>query len=383
MADAAIQTSYDACDNRDVKLKDALLNLIKTSQENQSLVAGLRSDHDSLRSENDSLAASAASENELRKSEFQALDEKQKADAQARVMDVAKVDGKIDTEYKNRKEEIENIKTWYSPENDTRKVEIEELKKVAHKENEARKEAIDKIEVFVKAASVSAVSELDGKMKVEAEARAAEDKALGERITEKLVTPREQKISQLALNTEKQNNGRIADIEALRTKLAVDSHYLESLYKKTMGVYFSAYRSGAYSGGGENLTFSGANCNTGGGLDVESGVFTCPIGGTYMFQFHLATHDNKKALLSIRVNDKEIASVFDQNHKDNHKNSMAGTNVVHDVKRGEQVTLYAYTGTWLADFPANHYTHWVGLLLQPSQEEMDLMMKEAEEAAAA
>ena len=96
------------------------------------------------------------------------------------------------------------------------------------------------------------------------------------------------------------------------------------------------------------------------------------LGGTYMFQFHLATHDNKKALLSIKVGDKEIASVFDQNHKDNHKNSMAGTNVVYDVKRGEQVSLYAYTGTWLADFPANHYTHWVGLLLQPSQEEVSL-----------
>ena len=62
-------------------------------------------------------------------------------------------------------------------------------------------------------------------------------------------------------------------------------------------------------------------------------------GGTYMFQFHLATHDNKKALLSIRVNDTEIASVFDQNHKDNHKNSMAGTNVVHNVKRGDKVII--------------------------------------------
>ena len=109
-----------------------------------------------------------------------------------------------------------------------------------------------------------------------------------------------------------------------------------------------------------------------------------------MFQFHLATHDNKKALLSIKVNDKEIASVFDQNHKDNHKNSMAGTNVVHEVKRGDQVqstecragevihdicckvTLYAYTGTWLADFPMNHYTHWVGLLLKPNMEEVSI-----------
>ena len=278
MADTAIQTSYDACDNRDVKLKDALLSLINITKDNQSLVAALRSEHDSLRSENDALTSSAASENELRKSEFQALDEKQKADAQARVMDVAKVDGKIDTEYKNRKEEVESIKTWYSPENDTRKVEIEDLKKVTDKENEARKEAIDKLEAFVKAASVNAVSDLDGKMKVEAEARAAEDAALGARITEKVVTVREQKMSELAVKTEKQNEGRLADIERLRSKLAVDSQYLESLAKKTMGVYFSAYRSGAYSGGGENLTFNGAYCNNGGGLDVESGIFTCPIG---------------------------------------------------------------------------------------------------------
>jgi len=383
MADIAIQTSYDACDSRDLKLKDALLSLINITAENSSLLSALRSEHDSLRSENDAVASSSASENELRKSEFKSLDEKQKADAQSRVMDVAKVEGKIDTEYKNRMDEIANIKTWYSPENDTRKVEIEDLKKVAEKENEARKEAIDKLESFVKAAGVSAVSDLDGKMKEEAEARQAEDLALGARITEKLVTVREQKMTELGVKTEKQNEGRIADIENLRKKLAVDSQYMESLAKKTMGVYFSAYRSGAYSGGGENLTFSGAYCNNGGGLDVESGIFTCPIGGTYMFQFHLATHDNKKALLSIRVNDKEIASVFDQNHKDNHKNSMAGTNVVHEVRRGDQVSLYAYTGTWLADFPANHYTHFVGLLLQPNQEEMDAMLKEAEEAAAA
>ena len=278
MADAAIQTSYDACDSRDVKLKDALMSLIQITKENQSLVSALRSEHDTLRSDNDSLAATSTQENDARKSEFKALDEKQKADAQSRVMDVAKVEGKIDTEFKNRKEEIEAARTWYSPENDTRKVEIEDLKKVAHKENEARKEAIDKIEAFVKAASVSAVSDLDDKMKTEAAAREAEDLALGERITEKLVTAREQKMSELGAKTEKQNDARICEIENLRTKLAVDSHYMESLARKTMGVYFSAYRSGAYSGGGENLTFSGAYCNNGGGLDVESGIFTCPIG---------------------------------------------------------------------------------------------------------
>merc|ERR1712008_580231 len=106
-------------------------------------------------------------------------------------------------------------------------------------------------------------------------------------------------------------------------------------------------------------------------------VSSPPTGGTYMFQFHIATHDNKKALLSIRKNGEEIASIFDQNHKDNHKNSMAGQNIIVDVKRGDEIVVYAYTGTWLADFPMNHYTHWVGLLLKPSQEEVDAMRKEA------
>ena len=43
--------------------------------------------------------------------------------------------------------------------------------------------------------------------------------------------------------------------------------------------------------------------------------------------------------------------------------------------------MYAYTGTWLADFPMNHYTHFIGLLLKPSKDEVDQMRKEAEEMA--
>ena len=42
-------------------------------------------------------------------------------------------------------------------------------------------------------------------------------------------------------------------------------------------------------------------------------------------------------MLSIRRNGEEIASVFDQNHKDNHKNSMAGQNLLLDCQRGDEV----------------------------------------------
>merc|ERR1712130_818869 len=88
-----------------------------------------------------------------------------------------------------------------------------------------------------------------------------------------------------------------------------ENAFLKSLNGKTLGVSFNAYRTKAYDGGGEeNLTFQGTYCNNGGGLDVDTGIFTCPCGGTYMFQFHIATHDNKKALLSIRKNGEEALS---------------------------------------------------------------------------
>ena len=96
-------------------------------------------------------------------------------------------------------------------------------------------------------------------------------------------------------------------------------------------------------------------------MDIHSGVFTAPLAGVYLFLLHIATHDNKKALLSIRRNGEEIASVFDQNHKDNHKNSMAGQNLLLDCQRGDevrevsfdillQVAVYLYNCTWLTFF---------------------------------
>ena len=47
----------------------------------------------------------------------------------------------------------------------------------------------------------------------------------------------------LTSRTDKQNEDRVADIDGLRTRLAADSAYMEALASKTMGVFFSAYRS--------------------------------------------------------------------------------------------------------------------------------------------
>merc|ERR1711992_496122 len=304
----------------------------------------------------DALVNTTERENDLRKNEIKSLEERQQKDNQARITDIAKLDGKLDSENNARKEEIKSLDNWAKSENDSRKKEIEDLKNFAEKENDARKTHIANLENFAKSendARKADIAALNARADAEAAARDSEDKALSDRI-DKEISDRENAIAELTSKTDSQNQDRIDDISDLRTKMMQENAFLKSLSGKTLGVYFNAYRSKAYDGGGEeNLTFNGTYCNVGGGLDTDTGIFTCPTGGTYLFMFHIATHDNK--------------------------NSMAGQNIILDVKRGDEIVVYAYTGTWLADFPMNHYTHWVGLLLKPSQEEADQLKKEADE----
>merc|ERR1711971_736131 len=355
--EANLAATFDAGSSFNTKLRDTLQGLLSANNERKSEIDALRGDHDTLKKDHDALVNTTERENDLRKNEIKSLEERRQKDNQNRITDIAKLDGKLDSENSARKEEIKALDGWAKSENDSRKKEIADLKNFAETENDARKTHIANLENFAKSendARKADIAALNARADAEASARDAEDKALSDRIDTE-IRDRENAIAELTARTDGQN----------------------------LGVYFNAYRSEAYDGGGEeNLTFNGTYCNNGGGLDIDTGIFTCPTGGTYMFQFHIATHDNKKALLSIRKNGEEIASIFDQNHKDNHKNSMAGQNIIMDVKRGDEIVVYAYTGTWLADFPMNHYTHWVGLLLKPSQEELDIMRKEAEESIA-
>merc|ERR1711884_46108 len=381
--DAAVAATFDAGNSFNTKLKETLMGLVGANNDRKAEIDALRSEHDQLKSDHDALEVTTTRENDLRKNEIKSLEERTAKDNQARITDIAKLDGKLDSENNARKEEIKALDSWAKGENDSRKKEIADLKNFAEKENDARKTHIANLENFAKSendARKADIAALNARADAEAAARDSEDKALSDRI-DKEIRDRENAIVELTAKTDSQNQDRIDDISDLKTKMMQENAFLRSLSGKTLGVYFNAYRSKAYDGGGEeNLTFNGTYCNVGGGLDTDTGIFTCPTGGTYLFMFHIATHDNKKALLSIRKNGEEIASIFDQNHKDNHKNSMAGQNIIMDVKRGDEIVVYAYTGTWLADFPMNHYTHWVGLLLKPSQEEAEQLKKEAYES---
>jgi len=378
--EADMQATFDNCNNFNIKLQDTLKGLINANAERKSEIDSLRGDHEDLKKAHEQFQTSAERENDLRKNEIKSLEEKCMKENQARITDIAKLEGKLDTENNARKSEIANLDSWAKGENDARKTEIANLDNFAHSENDARKNEIANLDNFAKSENDGRkqdIADIRNRMDQENSERTAEDKALNDRL-DKEIRDREDACNQLQARMDEQNAERTNDMDELKTRLMKENAFLKSMASKPMSVYFDAYRTKAYDGGGEeNLTFQGCSANNGGGMDHETGIFTCPLGGTYMFVFHIATHDNKKALLSIRLNGEEVASVFDQNHKDNHKNSMAGTTILLNIKRGDEVVVYAYTGTWLADFAMNHYTHWVGLLLKPSDEECDNMLKEA------
>merc|ERR1711988_2004307 len=300
-----LAATFDAGNSFNTKLRDTLQGLLAANNERKSEIDALRGDHDQLKSDHEALVNTTERGNSLRKNEIKSLEERTEKDNKARIADIAKLDGKLDSENNARKEEIKSLDSWAKSENDSRKTHIANLENFAKSENDARK---------------ADIAALNARADAEAAARDSEDKALSDRI-DKEISDRENAIAELTSRTDSQNQDRIDDISDLKTKMMQENAFLRSLSGKTLGVYFNAYRSKAYDGGGEeNLTFNGTCCNVGGGLDTDTGIFTCPTGGTYLFMFHIATHDNKKALLSIRKNGEEIASIFDQNHKDNHKN---------------------------------------------------------------
>ena len=58
-----------------------------------------------------------------------------------------------------------------------------------------------------------------------------------------------------------------------------------------------------------------------------------------MFAVHLCTYDMKKVLAALRRNGVEVATLFDQNHIDNHKNSMVGQNVLVELEQGDRIQV--------------------------------------------
>ena len=67
----------------------------------------------------------------------------------------------------------------------------------------------------------------------------------------------------------------------------------------------------------------------------------------------------QKALLSLRKNGVDMASIVNQDGK-NKGMHMMGQTVLLELERGDEVYVYTFTGSWTADWPHIHFTQFVG-----------------------
>ena len=100
--------------------------------------------------------------------------------------------------------------------------------------------------------------------------------------------------------------------------------------------------------------------------DVGSGIFSVPISGLYLLSLSVCSQDRKKVLISLRRNGQELASLYDQNHVDNNKNSMSSQMLVAELEQGDKVQVYLYTGSATSDKKSNHFTQFSGIFLRPA-----------------
>ena len=134
-------------------------------------------------------------------------------------------------------------------------------------------------------------------------------------------------IRELLENEKKDRATQMAETQAelcsLMEKAEADAQQFEIMQKviqdvefmavTPLSVYFCAHRNEPYLEGGEEyLTFSECSVNVGNAMDPKSGIFRAPYTAAYLFSLNVCTHDLKKALIAIRKNGVEVASLYDQ-----------------------------------------------------------------------
>ena len=88
--------------------------------------------------------------------------------------------------------------------------------------------------------------------------------------------------------------------QKLEQRLASEVAGLSSLLAAPLSVAFDAVRSEDFLGQDGWLPFTKLNANLGDGMNMETGIFTVPLGGLYLFLLNVYGAPRDGVVLSIR-----------------------------------------------------------------------------------
>merc|ERR1711953_774461 len=98
-------------------------------------------------------------------------------------------------------------------------------------------------------------------------------------------------------------------------------------------VFFSVVRSEILQCRGCPVSYTKVNTNMGGGMNINSGVFTSPVNGSFYFQFHGLVGQGHEARVVMMLNDDVVATMYDKDYSgNNNRYAMFGQSVILDMK---------------------------------------------------
>ena len=129
---------------------------------------------------------------------------------------------------------------------------------------------------------------------------------------------------------------------------------------KSSPVYFHVQRRSTYSSVGNTIPFDITRVNVGGGMNINSGIFTAPKSGIYFFSF-TGMKDWPANYLDVDLyhNSNRIARAYGANVAGHFTATLSST---LSLKSGDQISLRLSVGQLFDN--GNHHTNFNGMLLQ-------------------
>ena len=161
-------------------------------------------------------------------------------------------------------------------------------------------------------------------------------------------------------------------VEQLKLKVESSISSMKSLVFAPLSVIFDAVRSEDWVGDDKYLTFTKLNINLGDGMDIDTGSFTVPVSGVYLFILNVYGAPRDAVVLSIRYepllkqNYKHISRVNQLQEVASCSGvGKASQSVVVDMEKGDTVGVFVNEKSKLVDTEKNKFTHFLGILLRP------------------